>query len=211
MHALVVCDWAQEVWRLSKFWELSMHVINYDFWGLFKYASHELTHTDLSLFVLTLWGIWEARNKWLYENIKMVPSHVVERVKGLFQSFVCMHSISEDSEHSNGDISVERWEMPPVGWYKLNVDVVVDKVNGTVGYGAVIRNSDGVVMAVGVDQGIFSDDVDIAEAEALRFGIRLASEISLSPLVELDSLRVTQFVNGKCHTRTELFWIISEI
>lgn len=30
MHALVGCDWAQEVWRLSKFWELSVHIINYD-------------------------------------------------------------------------------------------------------------------------------------------------------------------------------------
>lgn len=54
--------------------------------------------------------------------------------------------------------------------------------------------------------------MDIIEAEALHFGVRLASEISLSPLVvELDSLQVTQFVNGECHTRTELFWIISEI
>lgn len=80
--------------------------------------------------MLTLWGIWEARNKWLFENVKMVASHVVERIEGLFQSFVCMQSISKDSEQSNRDISVERWEVPPVGWYKLNVDVAVDKVNG---------------------------------------------------------------------------------
>lgn len=48
-----------------------------------------------------------------------------------------------------------------MGWYKLTVDVAVDKVNGTVGYGAVMRNSDGHVMVVGAYQGIFSDDVDI--------------------------------------------------
>lgn len=80
----------------------------------------------------------------------MVLTHV-EQIEGLFQSFVCMQSISEDSEQFNRDISVERWEVPPVGWYKLNVDVAVDKVNGTMGYDAIIRNSDGVVMAVGVD------------------------------------------------------------
>ena len=71
------------------------------------------------------------------------------------------------------------------------------------GYGTVIRNSNGQVMVVGVDQGVFSDDVDIVEADALRFGIRLVSETSLSPLmVESDSLRVIQFISCKCHTRT---------
>lgn len=30
-------------------------------------------------------------------------------------------------------------------------------------------------------------------------------------MVESDSLPVTQFVNSKCHTCTELFWIILEI
>lgn len=58
------------------------------------------------------------------------------------------------------------------------MDVAVDKVNGRVGYGVVMRNSDGHVIAVGAYQGVFSDNVDIAEAEAFRFGVQLASEIS---------------------------------
>lgn len=61
-------------------------------------------------------------------------------------------------------------------------------------------------MAVGIHQGIFYDDVDITEVEALRFGIQLARETRLSPLVvESDSLRVIQLLKGKSHTRTELF------
>lgn len=45
-----------------------------------------------------------------------------------------------------------------------------------VGYGAVIRNHIGLVMAAGLIRGFFYDDVDLAEAEALRFSIRLARE-----------------------------------
>ena len=33
---------------------------NYDLWGLFKYANHVLTNDELSLFVMTLWGVWEG-------------------------------------------------------------------------------------------------------------------------------------------------------
>lgn len=45
------------------------------------------------------------------------------------------------------------------------------------------------MMVVGIAQGVFSDDVDVAEAEALCFGLRLVRKIGLSLLmVELDSL-----------------------
>lgn len=120
-----------------------------------------------------------------------------------------MQSISGSSEQYNSGLPGGKWEVPPVGWYKLNVDVAVHRVNGKVGHGAVILNSNGHVMVVRVDQVVFSDYVDIAEAEALRFGIRLASENSLSSLMaKSNSLRVIQIVNGKCHTHTELFGII---
>lgn len=56
------------------------------------------------------------------------------------------------------------------------MDAVVDIVNGRVGYGAVIHNKDGCVMGVGVDQGVFSNDVDTAKAKAFYFGIQLTSE-----------------------------------
>ena len=89
----------------------------------------------------------------------------------MFQSFDYVLSVGGIFEQSNDVLSIEKWEVPPVDWYKLNVDAVVDKENGKVGYCDVIRNSNGQVMVVGVDRGFFSNDVDIAEAKALHFGI----------------------------------------
>ena len=86
----------------------------------------------------------------------------------------------------------------------------MDKVIGRVGYGEVICNIVGKVLAVGVDQGVFSNDLDIVLAEAICFSVKLTSETSLSPLVvESDSLWIIQFVLGKSYTYIKLFWIIS--
>ena len=196
--------------EIIKFRELIVQNRHHNLWGLFQCARNVVTNFEMPLFVLTLWGIWEARNRCLYARVKIKSSHIVARVEGLFQSFDFVQSVYRSFEQSNDVLSIEKWEVPPAGWYKLNVDAVVDKENGKVGYGAVICNSNGHVMFVGVDQGVFSDDVDIAEAEALRFSILLASETSLSPLmVKSDSLQVIQFISSKCHTRTKLFYIIS--
>lgn len=46
----------------------------------------------------------------------------------------------------------------------------MDVHSGKVSYGAIIRNHEGLVMLTGADFG-YSDDVVVAEAEALRFGI----------------------------------------
>ncbi len=92
------------------------------------------------------------------------------------------------------------------------MDAAMDIRNGRVDYCAVIRDSNGHVMAVGFDHHVFSDDADIAKIEALHFGIWLANEISLSTfVVEADLLQTTQFVSGICHTHTKLYYIILEI
>lgn len=104
------------------------------------------------------------------------------------------------------------WEPPQIGWFKLNTDVAVDVQSGKVYYGAIVRNHEGLIILASADFEIYSDEVAIAEAEALPFDIRLVEEISLSPLmVESDSLHVIQLVHGKQNTCIELLWIVSEV
>lgn len=75
---------------------------------------------------------------------------------------------------------------------KLNCDMDVNAKRGMVSYGFVIRNHEGLVMLTGADIGVYSDDVNVTRAEALNFGLRLAREAGLSPLIiESDSLYVT--------------------
>lgn len=75
-----------------------------------------------------------------------------------------------------------QWEPLPMDWLKLNINVAVDANNGVVGYGVVVRNHYGLVMAAGITRGIFSDDVDVAEPKALCF----ARKVSLSPVTSCD-------------------------
>ena len=104
------------------------------------------------------------------------------------------------------------WEPPQLGWFKLNTNVAMDIQNGKVSYGVVIRNHEVLVMLAGTDFGNYSEDVAITKAEAIRFGILLAKETGLSPLmIESDSLFVIQLIQEKQHTRTELLWIISDV
>lgn len=55
-----------------------------------------------------------------------------------------------------------------------------------------LRNYKGSVILGGADICVYSNDVNVAKAEALHFGLRLTREAGLSPLiVRSDSLYVT--------------------
>lgn len=67
-----------------------------------------LINAELSLFVLTLWGIWEAHYRRLYENVKVVPSLVIAQIEGMFQSFVYVQIVNESYKQPIGVLSIEK-------------------------------------------------------------------------------------------------------
>ncbi|KAL5804917.1 hypothetical protein ACOSQ3_031717 [Xanthoceras sorbifolium] len=91
----------------------------------------------------------------------------------------------------------EQWRAPSPSWVKLNSDVALDFRGRRLGFGAVIRSSDGLVLASYSSSacGLFSPDVacglfspDVGEALAILRGIQLAVDIEYSTVcVESDA------------------------
>lgn len=85
-------------------------------------------------------------------------------------------------------------------WITCNAPQVPNLLIGHIyiikrGYGAVIRNHEGLIMLAGAKIGLFSVDVDvdIANAKTLHFGIPLARDVGLSLLIiKFASFNVTQ-------------------
>lgn len=75
-----------------------------------------------------------------------------------------------------------------VGLFKFNCDVAVNAQQGMVSYGTVIQNHEGLVLLSGADIGVYFDDVNFAEVEALCFGFSLAREAGLSLLIITSDL-----------------------
>ncbi|KAL5797435.1 hypothetical protein ACOSQ2_002255 [Xanthoceras sorbifolium] len=90
---------------------------------------------------------------------------------------------------------VVRWSPPLFGLYKINTDATIDFKSNRVGLGAVIRNSDGQVMALCAKHLHIHCSVVYAEAMALLCGALLASDSGLYPAVlETDALSIIELV-----------------
>ncbi|XP_024035766.1 uncharacterized protein LOC112096697 [Citrus clementina] len=106
----------------------------------------------------------------------------------------------------------QAWQSPPQPWYKVNVNAAVSSRANHAGIGVLVRNSAGDVMAASISQVPFLGDVEFVEALVVQKGVRLTSDIRLTPtIIESDSLNVVNLIGNKFASRCEVGWVISEI
>lgn len=69
--------------------------------------------------------------------------------------------------------------------------------------GAVIRDSDGKVIAAGIKRAQLRESVSFAEPEAIQWGLQVAKEAAISCLtVETDRKELAELVNNTKGSRT---------
>jgi hypothetical protein len=83
------------------------------------------------------------------------------------------------------------WQKPPEGLIKVNWDEAVDGGRKVIGMGAIVRDSDGTVLAMMCDTMLFVQDPVLAEALAARRAIELCLLLGIRKIIlEGDALQV---------------------
>ncbi|KAL5857047.1 hypothetical protein ACOSQ3_004505 [Xanthoceras sorbifolium] len=156
----------------------------------------QLQQDEFELLVIVLWRCWFRRNKAINNNVLLPLADFLPP------------SCSLQALRSPPVL----WSKPLMGYYKLNIDASVSASLGVVGLGALIRDADGEVVLSGSKNLSFSTPIDMAEALAIQFGLELALDIGVRPiLVEFDCLSVVNFINNRVFPLTEIGTILENI
>uniref|UniRef100_A0A803PK99 RNase H type-1 domain-containing protein n=1 Tax=Cannabis sativa TaxID=3483 RepID=A0A803PK99_CANSA len=202
-HALFLCKRAKKVWRGSSFSMDRLLAESSNFKDLFFKASETWSQHDLEQFACLLWCIWTERNK---ENhgTKAKPHEVL-----LFSALTYLGEYQAARKAPPSNLSHEvlnntvptvtpRWLNPPSGRLKLNTDAAVDVVNRISGFGAILRDSNGQVVAAMSRPYPSCFKPKVMEALALRFSLQWLQEMNI-PIhyIETDSLLVVKGLHSK--------------
>ncbi|KAM6587661.1 hypothetical protein CsatA_010266 [Cannabis sativa] len=149
-----------------------------------------LTKKEVELFVCTAWFIWFNRNKVLRGQ----PHDQTHAILDLAHSYLAEY---QDSQATPVQISRARnnpvsWSPPASGLLKLNVDAAISKNSRKVGFGGIIRNSDGLVVAALAQPYIGGGAVATLEAKSLLSILRWCiDEHFLVQEIETDCKAIT--------------------
>lgn len=139
------------------------------------------------------------------------PLILAAKAKAILEAYQRMHGKDQKSKMIN-EVSRQHWYPPSTGMHKVNVDAVVYTGQQITGLGVVIRDSQGQVIAAAVKSIKFQEDITVAEAEAVKWGIEVAREAKLmAVIIETDYMDVASLVNNTTNSKKEIVWAISEI
>ncbi|PON44613.1 Ribonuclease H-like domain containing protein [Trema orientale] len=140
--------------------------------------------------------LWSERNYVVHREHAREPHLIADYANSFLQEF--WNRIGKLPRGSSSEPRMAcRWQAPPSGRLKLNVDASVRTGEGRIGIGDVIRDYWGVVVAAFSKTlvGIFS--VDDAETLAVREGFSFVAQNGLYPsVVENDSLSTIQEITN---------------
>uniref|UniRef100_A0A0D9YAJ6 RNase H type-1 domain-containing protein n=1 Tax=Oryza glumipatula TaxID=40148 RepID=A0A0D9YAJ6_9ORYZ len=118
--------------------------------------------------------------------------------------------LSADAVEAPSDLV--RWEAPPQGWAKINVDGAFVQQIGEAGTGIVIRDHVGDVLLTSWNVIRSCQSPEEAEAQACRDGLRLAADwIQMPVILESDCANVVASLTSGAKNRSPLWQVFQEI
>jgi hypothetical protein len=125
--------------------------------------------------MVTLWALWHAKRKAVYENIFQSPLSTYSFV----ERFITDLDLTVYRGKTKTATSFPRWIPPPRGVSKMNVDAALSKNSSRASAAAVAKDEAGNFLGASAVMMLGITEPEIMEALALREGMALAKDLSL--------------------------------
>ncbi|XP_075665170.1 uncharacterized protein LOC142634796 [Castanea sativa] len=201
IHILWECTAAQDVWHGSARGLQKCGTAHTDFLALLEYLLDRLDKTEVELMVVQAWLIWNQRNRVVHGVKFLELGWLNKRAAKLLEEF----QQSQEKLQAKAVHGMVRQVMQ-------NDGTTVFEDNASSGFGVVIRNSRGEVMAAMTVKGHAVQCSEEAELLACRNSMEFATDAGFTSLVvEGDSINVARSIVSAKENQSAMGNIVGDI
>ncbi|XP_059429236.1 uncharacterized protein LOC132163053 [Corylus avellana] len=145
-HIMWNCPSARDVWSVGNAKFQKNVYAGPDFLQVVDGMLRKCSGVEFQQFVGVARRIWHRRNEFVHGGSFIHPSYVLKQALQLSEDF---NNLLMTSQESSTPVcsGMLKWQPPPSGWYKVNWDAGIDRRHGRLGLGALIRDSQGNLVA----------------------------------------------------------------
>ena len=148
-----------------------------------------------TLFPISIWAIWTARNKLVTESKPFTLDDILKKIQSLSIELFIALPLRTLKRHCNR--FAVRWKPPPIGFFELNTVGSARSNPSMASAGGLIRDHRGSWIG-GFSRNIGFTHSLTAELWGLRDRLKLAKNLNIKKLhIDLDAKVVTDFVTAQ--------------
>lgn len=192
IHSLVECNVAKACWISS-----SVGFVGHCY-SFLEWLDHIVTRCskeECHIAMMICWRVWINRNDKVWNNKTGSVNQVLNSAGQLLYQW---QAAKKQQFYADADVhklvpGAMCWERPKLGWVKCNVDAAIFSSQGKIGFGCVLRNSEGVFLIARCAGMAGNFGAREAEALGIREALSWLKGLQFpSVIVETDCLLVFQ-------------------
>nr|GMD10769.1 uncharacterized protein LOC109155154 [Ipomoea batatas] len=190
-HLFIHCDVAKSCW--SKI-NLSPSAPNCRFLEWLELNMELLQVKDLCLLLTTCWKIWQVRNCKVWNNRTAQTGKILEDAACYLEAWTSIHTKEAILHEPHPCV---KWQRPPSGFLKLNVDAANDQHAHATGLGMILRDSTGSFVGALQVKINGSYQPKVAEAMGFQEALKWIKSINADFVqIESDALLVVERIKN---------------
>ena len=208
IHILWSCPHAREAWQLSGLpWSTLPHNPS-SITDLLEDAAKLFTREEITLFSIILWKIWGLRNALNFGTQHLsIPAMVQEAAQ--YAAFAASGS-EEEPIYSNP--APQRWKPPAYGRSKINFAIIPCKQTSSIGFGLIIRDWEGFVLATMEDRLNFHSHPTFNQARGLLKVLNFCLDTGFWQIeIDCEDHTLVSLLHERPHIRAEIGLLVDEI
>ncbi|XP_024190480.1 uncharacterized protein LOC112194478 [Rosa chinensis] len=184
LHVFKECDALQCFWRLGPLKLKAKEQAAGDLKNWLFDVLDMLNSNQVDFFFMALWSVWTERNKIVWNDGCFQPMHMIQWCTSSLEEFQKYHQKVACKKKR----PLTKWQCPPRGRLKINIDGAFQVDSGVGGIGVVVRDDLGTGIAAIARPFLHAHSAINMEAEACRAGLLLGIHQGWSDVViESDS------------------------
>lgn len=208
-HLFLHCPIAVECWRLSALLLPSLNGDDIIQWIEALIMGNNSEAIQLSCVIL--WSLWKNRNDVIWKNLRKWPSAIVNLAGSFLAQWQHAQILINGDLLSDQNSGVVSWCKPACGWLKCNVDGAVFSSESKLGFGMVLRNSEGTMIAARCGSILGPADSVLAEAVSFREALSWLKRLGASQvIVESDSSMLIQAIQASSSSPNYVGLVVNE-
>lgn len=209
VHALWECGAAQDVWAGSITCLQKLQTSQCDMMELFVWLFDRLSKSEIEVFIVQAWFIWNQRNTVLHGGKFKEPGWLNKQAMDYLEEF---QNQRQQLSTSTPTPVKKKLEPPPHSVLKLNFDAAIFADQNCTGFGAIIRNEKGEVMATMSAKGPAVSNSDEAEVLACKKALEFSIDAGFKELIiEGDNAYIMKAVRSALSNRSSLGNIFDDV